>query len=150
MKIQRRRLTRKRRGFTLMELLLVMAILVIMASMVGFAFLGMQQDATSDAARSQISMLKMACKTYKMKVLTFPNKLQDLVEKPANVPPAKWARPFLDLDTLPANKQIVDPWGNPYIYSKDEKNNRVFITSAGPDGAQNTEDDVPRADEVAR
>ena len=49
-----------RRGFTLMELLLVMAILVIMASMVTFAFLQIQQNAQSDATLSQISTLKIA------------------------------------------------------------------------------------------
>lgn len=150
MNIQRRRLNHKRRGFTLMELLLVMAILVIMASLVGFAFLGAQRDATSDATRHQISTLKTACKAYKMKVYSFPNQLQDLVQKPASVSSAKWPRPFLDLDTLPANMQIVDPWGNPFTYNKDEKNDRVYITSNGPDGQANTEDDVPRPDEVAQ
>ncbi len=150
MSIQRRRPNHKRRGFTLMELLLVMAILVIMASLVGFAFLGAQRDATSDATRHQISTLKTACKAYKMKVYSFPNGLQDLVQKPANLTKAKWPRPFLDLDTLPANMQIVDPWGKPFTYSKDEQNDRVFITSAGPDGIPNTEDDVPQPDEVAK
>lgn len=148
MNIQRR--SRKRRGFTLMELLLVMAILVIMASLVGFAFLGAQKDATADATRHQISTLKTACKAYKMKVLSFPNQLQDLVQRPANVPPAKWTRPFLDLDTLPGDLQIVDPWGRPFTYNKDEQNDRVYIVSAGPDGSPNTEDDIPRPDEVAR
>ena len=57
MNFQRRQKNRSRRGFTLMELLLVMAILVVMASMVGFAFLNMQKGAQEDATRSQISCL---------------------------------------------------------------------------------------------
>lgn len=150
MKFQRRNLFRKRRGFTLMELLLVMAILVIMASLVGFAFLGAQKDATSDATRHQISTLKTACKAYKMKMLSFPSNLQDLVQKPANVSSAKWTRPFLDLDTLPADLQIRDPWGNQFEYRADEQNDRVYIVSAGPDGSMNTDDDIPRPDEVAK
>lgn len=150
MSIQRRSLNRKRRGFTLMELLLVMAILVIMASLVGFAFLGAQKDATADATRHQISTLKTACKAYKMKVLRFPEKLQDLVQKPANVSAAKWTRPFLDLDTLPADMQIVDPWGSPFTYRADDQNDRVFIVSNGPDLTPNTPDDIPRPEEVAQ
>lgn len=150
MSIHRRRMNRKRRGFTLMELLLVMAILVIMASMVSFAFLGFQADATADATRHQISTLKQACKAYKMKIQRFPSKLEDLIDRPSNVPASKWTRPFLDEDSIPADRRIVDSWGNAFTYNVDEKRNRVFITSAGPDGAPNTEDDIPRPDEVSK
>ena len=126
-----------RRGFTLMELLLVMAILVIMASMVTFAFLQIQQNAQSDAALTQISMLESACDQYKLQVGRYPNTLDDLFTQPAGLTTRQWRGPYLK-DPVP-----MDPWGAEYNYSADEANNRVFITSAGPDGQQGSPDDVP-------
>ena len=126
-----------RRGFTLMELLLVMAILVIMASMVTFAFLQIQQNAQSDATLSQISTLENACTSYKLQVGRLPNTLDDLFTQPAGLSPRQWRGPYLN-DPVP-----MDPWGNEYNYSPDEANNRVFISSAGPDGQQGSPDDVP-------
>ncbi len=147
MKIQRRRNNRTRRGFTLMELLLVMAILVVMASMVGFAFLNMQQNAQGDATRSQISTLKGACKQYKLHVGRFPSTLQDLVAQPAQVAAGKWKGPYLDRDTL-TNDEVRDPWGQNYTYNADEKNQSVTIVSPGQDGQANTEDDIPSPEEM--
>jgi general secretion pathway protein G len=120
-----------------MELLLVMAILVIMASMVTFAFLQIQQNAQSDATLSQISTLENACTSYKLQVGRFPNTLDDLFTQPAGLSPRQWRGPYLN-DPVP-----MDPWGNEYNYSPDEANNRVFISSAGPDGQQGSPDDVP-------
>jgi len=146
MKIQRRQLNRNRRGFTLMELLLVMAILVIMASMVGFAFLNMQQGAQEDATRSQISTLKSACKQYKLHVGRFPNELNDLLTAPSGLPAGKWRGPYLDTDTI-RNNTIVDTWGGTYQYAADEAAQRVTIISPGQDGTPNTNDDIPPPEE---
>ena len=126
-----------RRGFTLMELLLVMAILVIMASMVTFAFLQIQKNAQSDATLSQISTLENACTSYKLQVGRFPNSLDDLFTQPAGLSTRQWRGPYL------SNPVPMDPWGNVYNYAPDEANNRVNIMSAGPDGQQGSPDDVP-------
>ncbi len=135
-RIRNRRST-GRQAFTLMELLLVMAILVIMASMVTFAFLNIRQNAQSDLALSQIQTLENACTSYKLQVGRFPSKLDDLYTQPSGLTARQWRGPYLS-DPVP-----MDPWGNPYIYGADEANNRVFIRSAGPDGQQGTADDIP-------
>ena len=145
--IQRRQKNRKRRGFTLMELLLVMAILVVMASMVGFGFLKMFGTAKEDATRSQISTLRQACKQYKFHVGRFPNVLDALIVQPAQAPVGKWRGPYLETDNLPGNK-ILDSWGGAYTYNADERNERVTIVSAGADGQPNTQDDIPTAAEI--
>ena len=129
---------KKRSGFTLMELLLVMAILVIMASMVSFAFLNFQKNARSDAALSQISTLSTACKMYKMNVGTFPNDLIDLIALPSGLTLSQWRGPYIDGNQIP-----LDPWNNNYIYTPDGVGDRVLITSAGPDRQAGTADDVP-------
>ena len=147
MNFQRRRKNRSRRGFTLMELLLVMAILVVMASMVGFAFLNMQKGAQEDATRSQISTLKSACKQYNLHVGRFPGELEDLINKPAQNGGSGWKGPYLDLDTLPGG-QIRDTWGDPYQYEPNDSTSRVSIVSNGKDGQPNTADDIPQPQEL--
>ena len=130
---------KRRDGFTLMELLLVMAILVIMASMVSFAFLNFQKNARSDAALSQISTLSTACKMYKMNVGTFPSDLIDLIALPSGLTQSQWRGPYMDGNAIP-----FDPWTNNYIYTPDGAGDRVLITSAGPDKQAGTSDDVPQ------
>ena len=130
---------RRRRGFTLMEVLLVLAILVILGSMVGFFIAGMQKTAYQDLARSQIGMFENQLDAYRLHVGTYPNAnqgLQALRTPPADLQnPAKWRGPY-------SQKEIpADPWGNPYQYELVGPE-QVRIWSWGPDGADGTEDDV--------
>ncbi len=132
---------RARRGFTLMEVLLVLAILVILGTLVGTNFMGMFAGAKVDAAKAQISALEQPIQLYMMHVGSYPTNqqgLQALRVRPTDlVDPSKWQGPYLDHD-IPA-----DPWGHPYGY--ELINARQFrIFSVGPDGAQNTADDIER------
>ena len=135
--MQRKRNIRERAAFTLMELLLVMAILVIMGGMVTIGFMNVLGNTTMDLAATQIDMFEEACMAYKLKHRQFPNQLEDLTTLPSSMTQRKWGGPFLD-EAIP-----TDSWGNPYDYSKDERMNKVYIKSAGPDGQMNTEDDIP-------
>lgn len=133
----RRNHSRKRNAFTLMELLLAMSILIIMGGLVTFAFMNIGQQATMDAALTQIRTLESSCNQFKLQHQRFPNSLDDLFQAPSGMTLRQWRGPFV-------NKPIkLDPWGNPYTYTKDELNNRVTITSNGPDGQANTLDDIP-------
>jgi general secretion pathway protein G len=130
---------RPRRGFTLMEVLLVLAILVVLGSMVTVGYLQLQKNANKDAARSQISMLEDAVQLYALQVGSCPstqNGLEALRVAPSDLRnPAKWAGPYLT-SALPN-----DPWGQPYQYealSAEE----FRIWSNGPDGQQGNEDDI--------
>ena len=133
------RKTRKpRSGFTLLELLLVMAILVVLASMSTFAILQMRSNSLQKTAFLQIEMLEDACTMYKLNVGTFPSTLDDLYTMPSGITPVQWGGPYLK-DPVPN-----DPWNRPYTYSADETNDRVTITSNGPDGQAGSGDDVPQ------
>lgn len=130
---------RHRRGFTLMEVLLVLAILVILGSMVGFFIAGMQKGAYEDLARSQIGMFESQLDAYRLHVGTYPNSnqgLQALRTPPADLQnPAKWRGPY-------SQKEIpADPWSNPYQYELAGAE-QYRIWSWGADGADGTEDDV--------
>lgn len=138
MQSKRRLRNRRRQGFTLLELLLVMAILVILASLSTVAVLSMQSNAQSKAAFTQISTLKTQCINFKLSTLSFPKKLDDLVRLPQGMTQANWGGPYLQDKNIPK-----DPWQNPYKYSAKDATDEVFITSAGKDGQHGTSDDVP-------
>lgn len=141
--MKKRMVRRRRSGFTLLELMLVMAILVIMAGMVGFAVLNMQQNANRDLALTQISTLKQACTQFRLNNGRFPATLDDLVILPAGKSQNQWRGPYLDVSSSGQPQVPVDPWGNPYSYTPDDANQRVMITSAGADSQQGTADDIP-------
>jgi general secretion pathway protein G len=133
------RRSRRRRGFTLMEVLLVLAILVILGSLVTVSFFRIKQGADKDAARSQISLLEDAVNAYTLNIGTCPTTaqgLQALINQPSDLKnPAKWAGPYLERQ-LPQ-----DPWGNEYQYEQRSAD-QFRIWSIGPDGASGSEDDI--------
>ncbi len=124
-------------GFTLLELLLVMAILVVLASLSTFAILSIKSTSLQRVAFLEIQTLSKACKMYKLNVGSFPAKLDDLYANPSGLSRIQWGGPYVD------EPVSADPWQRPYKYTPDDANERVMITSSGPDGRAGTEDDVP-------
>lgn len=129
---------KRRKGFTLLELLLVMAILVVLASLAGFSVMSMQANAYSQAAYIQIQNLEDQCKAFKLHVGTYPNTLDDLHLMPSGMTKLRWGGPYLE-DPVP-----MDPWNREYQYTPDEQNERVTIMSFGKDGTAGTDDDIPQ------
>ena len=128
----------RKSGFTLLELLLVMAILVVLASLSTFAILNLREGALQKTAFLQIETLKEACRMYKTSVGSFPSSINDLYLLPTGMSQAQWGGPYLEPPVA------VDPWQQQYNYSADEANQRVTITSNGPDRQAGTQDDVPQ------
>ena len=133
---------RRRRGFTLMEILLVLAILVILGSLVTVGYVQIKKNADIDAAKTQIRMLEEAVGQYQLHVGKFPSGdqgLESLRIQPPDAPAGKWRGPYL------AREVPLDPWNNPYVYQEmqDQLGQPSFeIMSNGPDGASGTPDDV--------
>jgi general secretion pathway protein G len=135
---------RRRRAFTLLELMIVLVILVLLFAMVGPRLLGSQKKADIKAAKTQIGNLEAALELYAVDMRTFPSSeegLQGLLEQPSDErAAAKWEGPYLDDDVLP-----LDPWDNAYEYEYPPTNNRrdfPDIWSLGPDGEADTDDDI--------
>lgn len=134
------RRSRRRSGFTLMEVLLVLAILVILGSLVTVSFVRMQDRANKDAARSQCELLAKAVNLYVLHIGTCPTQQQGLsalLEVPGEIKdPTKWAGPYLEKMTLP-----LDPWGTEYQYEPLTAST-FRIWSNGPDSQTGTDDDI--------
>ena len=140
MMIDSARRNRRRKGFTLMEVLLVLVILVILGSLVGVAINRTRKSAFKNIARTQVEMLEDAVSQYQLNVRRCPTTeqgLQALITAPSDLPnPERWEGPYLDDDTIP-----LDPWDSEYRYEDVDADN-FRIWSVGPDGANNTEDDI--------
>lgn len=121
---------RRARGFTLVELLVVLAILTLLAGLVGPRVLGQLGGAKAKSAAVQIADFEKALELFKLDVGRFPTKeegLQALNKKPATA--NGWAGPYLKGTEIPA-----DPWGRPYQYANAGPGG-IEILSLGGDGA---------------
>ena len=119
------------RGFTLIEILVVMAIIGMLAIMVAPNIFNQQAGAQIDAALSQISSLEAALDTYRLDVGEYPDSLEGLRENISGR--AAWNGPYLRRDVP------LDPWGNEYVY--DSNGREFMLSSYGPDGEQGGEGD---------
>ena len=128
---QPRRFKAGSRGFTLVELLVVLAILTLLAGIVGPRVLGQLGGAKSKTAMVQIADIDKALEIFKLDVGRFPTTeegLEALVNRPATVS-SGWAGPYLK-GALPK-----DPWGRPYRYQGPGPDGAVEVLSLGADGA---------------
>ncbi len=136
-----RRPARRRRAFTLIEVLLVLVILVVLASIAGTNYARVQKSANINAAKTQIGALDTPLETYRLDVGDYPSAddgLEALRTKPSDAPEGKWNGSYL-------RKQIPpDPWGEEYQYEYPGTHNEDMpdIWSMGPDRANGTDDDV--------
>ena len=129
------------RGFTLIELMVVIIILGILAMYVGPKLMGKPGEAKQVKARMDISSLETALKMYKLDNGSYPSTeqgLQALVEKPeTGVIPRKWKTGgYMEKGKVPK-----DPWGYEYIYLSPGLNGDYDIISYGADGAPGGEDE---------
>jgi len=134
--------TRKRRdrGFTLIEMLIVMVILGLLAALVGPRMFGKVGKSRQKAAKAQISLFETALDTYKLDTGKYPTTeqgLQALRVKPEGL--ERWDGPYLPKD-IP-----LDPWGHMYDYRCPGEHGDYDIISYGADGTsggENEDEDI--------
>lgn len=121
--------SRLRRGFTLLELLVVMVIIGLLVGYVGPRYFSQIGKSEVKAARAQIDGLEKALDQYRIDTGHYPSQeagLAALVTRPSNE--AKWGGPYLKKG-VPA-----DPWGNPYVYKVPGEHGEYDLLSYGKDG----------------
>lgn len=131
---------RKRRsGFTLVEILVVVVILGLLATLVIPRVVGRGEEAKRTATLVQIRALEQALDLYKLDNGFYPTTeqgLEALVSKPSGMPEPMNYRKDGYMKKVP-----VDPWGRPYVYRSPGEHGETDILSFGPDGAEGGEED---------
>ena len=126
------------RGFTLVEMLVVITIIGLIMALVGPRVLGYLGESKVKAARIQIESFSSALDLFYLDNGRYPSSsegLPALVQRPANS--GSWNGPYLKTATVPA-----DPWGRPYIYRSPGTHAPYDIASYGPTGEASGADDA--------
>ena len=129
---------RNLRGFTLIEMLVVLVIIGLLAGLVGPKLFTKVDSSKIQTTQTQVKMFKGALETLRLDIGRFPTQeegLAILAEAPKDEKlKAKWKGPYLD-EAVPQ-----DPWGNPYQYSTPGANGQPFaLYSFGADGKKGGE-----------
>ena len=129
------KLQSKKHGFTLIEMLVVVAIMATLAAMIAPRLIQKAGDAQVTAAKGDIQRIASTLDMYKLDNFNYPSAdqgLDALVQKPNGTPEAKNWKKYL-------NEAPRDPWGNEYYYSYPGENSQFDVYSLGADGLQGGE-----------
>ena len=127
-----------RKGFTLVELMLVIIIIGVLAAMIVPRMAGRSEEARSAVAEADILSISTALKLYELDNGAFPTTpegLDTLLNKPSSA--RRWKGPYLE-------RMPIDPWDQPYRYRSPAQHSRAGfdLYSIGRDGLEGTEDDI--------
>jgi len=135
-----RRRTRDERGFTLTELMVVIFIIGLLATVVMINVLPSQDRAMVTKAQADIATLETALEQYRLDNLTYPASTDGL--NALSTPPPSLAQPERYRRGGYIKKLPADPWGRPYNYQAPGPNGKAFdVWSLGADGAPGGTDD---------
>jgi len=122
---EKSRRRQKQRGFTLIEILIVVIIIGLIASLVAPNLIGRYERSKEEIAKAQVEMLSSGVLSFKLDVDRYPKSLEELVK--SNEP--KWRGPYLSKQTIPK-----DPWGQDYQYKSPGDHGPFDLYSLGPSG----------------
>lgn len=137
---------KKRKGFTLIELMLVVIIIGVLIAMVVPRFAGRSEQARQGAARADIEAnIAVALDLFELDNGRYPTTeegLQALIAQPSGLD--NWRGPYVKKRKIP-----TDPWGNPYIYTSPGTHSPDYdLASYGADGVEGGDDDITNWEEA--
>lgn len=151
--VSRKFRNRRPGGFTLIEVLLVLVILGMLATVAIVALSGTREGARIDVANRQVEQISNALDTYNLHIGHYPSEeeggVNALLTKPTfddEKIAEKWRGPYI-------KEEPRDPWNHPFKYERKDSsdsssNGKPFrVWSMGPDGQDGTADDIPKTQE---
>ena len=130
---------RSNQGFTLLEIIVVVAIIAILAAYIAPKVTGRVDDARISKAKSDIRVLESSLELYKLDNFVYPSNdqgLEALVNKPSGSNTRNWR------DGGYIKKLTKDPWGNEYRYVYPGSNGEFDVSSLGSDAAAGGADEA--------
>ena len=121
-------------GFTLIELIVVIALVAVLAAVVAPNLLGKASDANRKSAGIQLEKIANIVELYRLETGRYPETLEDLINQPQGV--ERWNGPYVRKQS-----QLNDPWGNPLVIQRPGQNGPFDIISFGSDGQPGGEGD---------
>ncbi|PKH02551.1 type II secretion system protein GspG [Psychromonas sp. MB-3u-54] len=140
MRSNKRQDSNQQKGFTLLEIMVVIVILGILASLVVPNLMGNKDKADRQKVVSDLVALENALDMYRLDNSYYPTTdqgLDALIEKPSGTPAPRNYREEGYIRRLPQ-----DPWGNDYILVSPGEQGRIDVLSVGRDGEEGTDDDI--------
>ena len=122
-------------GFTIVEILVVVIIIAVLASMIAPKFFRHIGQAKQSVAKNNIIAIENAIDIFSYDYGRLPENLEELVTRPADIPEEKWQHP-----TLRA-KDLIDPWERQYLYKQPGDNGPYDLYSLGKDGQEGGKDE---------
>lgn len=132
---------KNQRGFTLVEIMIVLAIVGMLFSFVGVKVIQQYKKAKIDGAKIQIAAYQQSLQAYYLAHNNYPQTAQGLEALISKPTVGKIPNNYPDGGYFNKKELVKDPWGNPYRYECEDHQN-FSISSDGPDGEQGTEDDI--------
>lgn len=126
--------TSRRSGFTLIELIVVIALVAVLAAVVAPNLLGKATEANRKSAGIQLEKVANAVELYRLETGRYPEELADLVKRPQGL--ERWNGPYIR-----RMSQLKDPWGNDLILQRPGENGAFDVLSHGADGQAGGEAD---------
>ncbi len=130
--------SRNTSGFTLLELMVVLLILALLASIAAPQVMKHLAKAKSQTARVQVDALSASVAFFQMDTGHAPSDeqgLRALLDRPANEP--KWDGPYIQ-----KSDSLIDPWGRPYLYKHPGPHREIEIYTLGSDGREGGDGDA--------
>ena len=140
MKIYKKRNAHKQNGFTLLEIMVVIVILGVLASMIVPNLMGNKDKADRQKVVSDVIALENALDMYRLDNGSYPSTeqgIEALLTEPSGSPEPRNYREDGYIKRLPQ-----DPWGNDYILNNPGEYSKLDILSVGQDGEEGTDDDI--------
>ncbi len=132
-------LLKNRKGFTLIEIMVVIVILALLAALVGPKLMGRTDDAKITDARVQIKNIETALKLYKLDTGNYPSTEQGLTALVTKPTVGVIPNGYKEGGYLESKKVPKDPWGNDYLYISPGEHGDYDLFSYGSDGAKGGE-----------